>query len=206
MKAVREIDSLHSLLRQKGQLCGAVVQGLDLCDAGVPWSEVECEGTIFLGCSFPDKVGVEELICKGATVFPAFPDFPYNPYRPCLYSRQELMEGWTPEKDGSLDLQIYERFAAQGRKNPHVLESLAMRLHDHAIDDALGDLLQGRVEKDGVKKVVGIMGGHSMGRDEEDFQRVAEGGVGFGEKGLLCRDGGRSRSDGGRESGSLSGG
>ena len=149
------------------------MQGLDLCDAGVPWSEVECEGAIFLGCSFPDKVGVEELICKGATVFPAFPDFPYEPYRPCLYSRKELMEGWTPEEDRSLDLKIYERFAAQGRKNPHVLESLAMRLHDHAIDDALGDLLQGRVEKDGVKRVVGIMGGHSMGRDEEDFKRVA---------------------------------
>lgn len=173
MKAVREIDSLNSLLRQQGQLRGAVVQGLDLSKAGVPWHEVDCEGAVFLGCDFPEGVGIESLMEKGATVFPAFPSLPYDPYRPRLYSREELMEGWTEELDQSLDLRIYERFAARGRKHPHVLEALAMRLHDHAVDDALGDLLEGRVERDGVKKVVGIMGGHSMGRDEEDFKRVA---------------------------------
>lgn len=173
MKAVREIDSLNSLLRQKGQLRDAVVQGLDLAKAGVPWTEVDCEGAVFLGCHFPEGVTVEELVLKGASVFPAFPKLPFQPYRPRLYSREELMEGWTVDEDRSLDLRIYERFAERGRKHPHVLEALAMRLHDHAIDDALADLLEGRVERDGVKKVVGIMGGHSMGRDEDDFKRVA---------------------------------
>lgn len=173
MKAVREIDSLNSLLRQKGQLNGAVVQGLSLSQAGVSWGEIECKDAVFLGCEFPEGVGIEDLIEKGASVFPSFPDLPYNPYRPRLYSREEMMEGWTEELDRSLDLRIYERFAERGRENPHILEALAMRLHDHAIDDALADLLEGRVEKDGVKKVVGIMGGHSMGRDEEDFKRVA---------------------------------
>lgn len=173
MKAVREIDSLNSLLRQKGQLRGAVVQGLDLSKAGVPWSEVDCAGTVFLGCQFHEGVEADDLIQKGAFLFPAFSDLPYDPYRPRLYSREELMEGWSAENDESLDLRIYERFAERGRKNPHVIEALAMRLHDHAIDDALADLLEGRVEKDGVKRVVGIMGGHSMGRDEEDYKRVA---------------------------------
>ncbi|GHC62473.1 hypothetical protein [Roseibacillus persicicus] len=173
MKAVREIDSLNSLLRQRGQLRGAVVQGLDLSQAGVPWHEVDCDGAVFLGCDFPEGVGVEELVLKGATVFPPFRHLPYDPYRPRLYTRQELMEGWSLENDRSLDLRIYEHFAAHGRKHPHVLEALAMRLHDHAVDDALADLLEGRVEGDGVKRVVGIMGGHSMGRDEEDFKRVA---------------------------------
>ncbi|MGJ8723088.1 MAG: LOG family protein [Roseibacillus sp.] len=190
MKAVREIDSLNSLLRQKGQLHGAVVQGLDLSKAGVPWSEVECHGAVFLGCNFPEGVGVCDLMERGASVFPAFPDFPYDPYRPSLYSRDELMEGWTPKQDLSLDLRIYERFAERGRKHPHILEALAMRLHDHAIDDALGDLLEGRVEKDGVKKVVGIMGGHSMGRDEEDFKRVARVAWALAKKGYFVATGG----------------
>ncbi len=173
MKAVREIDSLNGLLRQNGQLRGAVVQGLDLKKSGVAWEQVDCEGAVFLGCDFPEGVPVEELILKGATVFPAFPALPYDPYRPRLYSREELMEGWSVESDQSVDLNIYERFAAVGRKNPHILEALAMRLHDHAIDDALADLLEGRVEKEGQKKVVGIMGGHSVGRNEDDFKRVA---------------------------------
>ena len=190
MKAVREIDSVNSLVRQKGQLRDAVVQGLDLSKAGVPWEEVDCEGAIFLGCDFPEGVELNEMLCKGATVFPAFPKLPYDPYRPCLYSREELMEGWSEEKDRSLDLRIYERFANQGRKNPHVLEAMAMRLHDHAMDDALGDLLEGRVEKDGVKKVVGIMGGHSMGRDEEDFKRVARVTWNLARKGYFVATGG----------------
>lgn len=190
MKAVREIDSLNGLLRQRGQLRDAVVQGLDLRQAGVPWSEAECEGAVFLGCDFPDGVGVEELILKGATVFPPFPALPYDPYRPHLYSREELMEGWAEGNDRSLDLRIYERFAARGRKHPQVLEALAMRLHDHAIDDALADLLEGRVEGDGVKKVVGIMGGHSMGRDEPDFQRVARVAWQLARKGYFVATGG----------------
>ncbi|MDP0491756.1 MAG: hypothetical protein Q7Q71_11965 [Verrucomicrobiota bacterium JB023] len=170
---VREIDSLAGLLRQRGQLRGAVIQGLDLNLLKVSWENVECEGAVFLGCSFPEGVHLGDLITKGAVVFSKFSHLPYDPYRPHLYRREELMEGWTEEADFSLDLRIYERFAEKGRKHPHVLEALAMRLHDHAIDDALGDLLEGRVEGDGRKKVVGIMGGHSMGRDEADYKRVA---------------------------------
>lgn len=190
MKAVREIDSLSSLLRQKGQLRDAVVQGLDLSRVGVPWSEVECEGAVFLGCHFPEGVKVEELVAKGASVFPAFHNLPFDPYRHRLYSREELMAGWTEKEDASLDLRIYERFAQRGRKHPHILEALAMRLHDHAIDDALADLLEGRIEKDGVKKVVGIMGGHSMGRDEDDFQRVARVAWELAKQGYLVATGG----------------
>jgi len=190
MKAVREIDSLNGLLRQRGQLRGAVVQGLDLRKSGVPWKDVECEGAVFLGCDFPEEVQVGELIAKGATIFPSFPALLYDPYRPNLYSREELMQGWVEGNDQSLDLRIYEHFAAHGRKNPHVLELLAMRLHDHAIDDALSDLLEGRVEGDGAKKVIGIMGGHSMGRDQEDFKRVARIAWGLAKEGYFIASGG----------------
>ena len=173
MRPVREIDSLNSLLRQKSQLQGAVIQGLNLRQVEVDWDELSCQGAFFLGCEFPDEIKACHLVEKGATVFPCFPGIPYHPYRPHLYTREELMEGWSEENDNSVDLRIYQHFAKYGRRNPQVLEALAMRLHDHAIDDALSDLLEGRVERDGTKKVVGIMGGHSMGRDEEDFKRVA---------------------------------
>jgi len=95
-------------------------------------------------------------------VFPALPDLPYNPYRAELYSREELMEGWTPRIDQSVDKKIYDHFEARGGAKADILESLAQRIHDHAVDDALRDLLDGEVEDDGVKKVVAIMGGHGM--------------------------------------------
>ena len=43
---------------------------------------------------------------------------------------------------------------------------LARRLHDHAISDALQEFLEG-------KKVVAIMGGHSMSRDDPFYLEVA---------------------------------
>ena len=83
------------------------------------------------------------------------------------------MEGWKPERDGSVDRRIYEHFVAAGRDAPGVLEALAQRLHDHAIDDALRDLLEGRTDGAGVKKVVGIMGGHGTPRTDPYFRKVA---------------------------------
>jgi len=93
-------------------------------------------------------------------MFPTLPDLPYNPYRATLYSREELMDGWTPRADQSVDKKI--------------LEALAQRLHDHAVDDALKDLLEGRVENDGKKKVVAIMGGHSTARTDPYYKKVVK--------------------------------
>ena len=170
---VREIDSLDRLIRQGSHLNCAVVQGMDLREVDLPWDELECEGAVFLGCLFPNSVSVCDLLGKGALVFPHFSGLPYNPYRPELYSREELMEGWTPEKDESVDKKIYDHFVKFGKRQPDIVEALAERLHDHAVDDGLTDLLEGRVEKDGVKKVVSVMGGHGTGRDELSFRRVA---------------------------------
>lgn len=170
---VRELDSMLALCRQGDQLSHAVVQGLDLREADLDWQAVQCAEAVFLGCHFPEGVTVELLIERGATVIPAFPDLPYKPFRPRLYSRAELMEGWTPSRDDSIDKRIYQHFMTHGRANPGVLESLSQRLHDHAIDDALHDLLEGRIESDGVKKVVGIMGGHKTPRTDPFYKKVA---------------------------------
>jgi predicted Rossmann-fold nucleotide-binding protein len=84
------------------------------------------------------------------------------------------MKGWTPEEDNSVDLQIYNHFVEKGRHRPHVMEALCQRLHDHAIDDALLDLLEGRVDPGGEKKVVAIMGGHGTPRTDPYFRKVVE--------------------------------
>lgn len=167
---MREIDSKATLSRLNGNLSNTVIQGLDLTH--LDWDNVNCSNAIFLGCKFPKDLKLSDL-CAGALFFPEIPNLPYKPYRNRLYSRNELMEGWSPEEDKSVDIEIYNHFSKKGRKNPHILEMLAMRLHDHAIDDALTDLLEGRVEKDGKKKVVGIMGGHSTLRTDPYFEKVA---------------------------------
>ncbi len=63
---------------------------------------------------------------------------------------------------------------AAGRDSPGVLEALAQRLHDHAIEDAQGDLLEGRTDGAGAKKVVGVMGGHGTPRTDPYYRKVAK--------------------------------
>lgn len=168
----REIDSLNSLIRSQGQLNCSVVQGLDLREADFDWDKIEIAGAVFLGCKFPDDISLGFLQAKEALVFPEIHDIPYETYRKSLYSREELGDGWSATDDQSLDKRIYDHFVSTGRTHPNVLESLARRLHDHAMDDALGDLLEGRIENDGQKKVVGIMGGHSTSRRDPAFASV----------------------------------
>jgi len=170
-RRLREIDSQTALKRQGTNLSHSVIQGLDLRE--IPWEIVECENTVFLGCKFPAHVNPAELMAQGAMVFPRLPHLPYRPYRGQLYSREELMKGWSPDEDKSYDLEIYNHFSKHGRESPSVMEALAMRLHDHAIDDALTDLLEGRTEGDGKKKVIGIMGGHSTPRTDPYYTKVA---------------------------------
>lgn len=187
---VRELDSLDAFLKQKGQLHCAVVQGLDFTEVDIDWERLDFYGAVFLGCHFPKHVTADFLLEKGAVIFPKFPSLPYNPYRNRLYTRDELMEGWTVKEDRSVDKRIYDHFVNKGKSNADVLESLSQRLHDHAIDDGVRDLLGGRIEDGGPKKVVGIMGGHSTPRDSIYFEKVVRVARKLSQEGYFIASGG----------------
>ena len=69
----------------------------------------------------------------------------------------------------ALDSRIYRWSAGHPKGGaPPVLDALAQRLHDHAIDDALGAHLADRAD------VVAVMGGHSMLRTDDAYAVVAE--------------------------------
>ncbi|MEM6706164.1 MAG: hypothetical protein AAF690_25855 [Acidobacteriota bacterium] len=168
-----QIESFEALARQGDDLRGCVVQGLDLRSFEADWHRVDVHGTVFLGCRFRDAHDEADLLLRGAVLFPALPDLPYDAYRHSLYTWRELMEGWTPERDGSTDLAIYEHFREQGGHLPHLMEALSQRIHDHAIDSALRTYLD--FDERGIprKRAVGIMGGHSLSRADPMFATVA---------------------------------
>ncbi|MFT6792864.1 MAG: putative Rossmann-fold nucleotide-binding protein [Rubritalea sp.] len=171
---IRELDRLEDFLKHKGQLHCSVIQGLDFSGLDLDWKKLDFKGAVFLGCYFPEDITADFLIQHGAVVFPNLPNLPYKPYRAKLYSREELMQGWGPIDDQSVDKRIYDHFVSKGRAKPDILESLAQRLHDHAIDDGLRDLLEGRVEDDGVKKVVAVMGGHGTPRTDAYYKKIVK--------------------------------
>ena len=137
-----------------------VVQGLDLRDrtkqiVGNDWARA-----VFLGSPLAAEAEAH-ISGTGATIFPAFENLPYNPYRGSLYTPAEL-------RHDDLDGQIYHH-QAKWRENPPppILEALAQRIHDHAVDDALDGYLAG------YDKVVAIMGGHNLHRDDATYRTVA---------------------------------
>jgi predicted Rossmann-fold nucleotide-binding protein len=138
-----------------------VVQGLDLQDRTDQILASHWQGITFLGCTM-EPSAQQHVVTQGATWFPAFDDLPYNPYRANLYTGAEL-------NADDLDGRIYRHQAQYRHSAPKpILEALAQRIHDHAIDNALGAYLADH------RKIVAIMGGHSLHRDDDIYPRVAQ--------------------------------
>lgn len=164
-------DALLECLAPPRSLAGRTIQGLDLEPHLEALAKQDLSDTIFLGCSFGGRAHEVRLIQAGAAIFPLINNLPYDPYRTTLYSVPELMEG--REAGGypaTRDFQIYEHFDRARRRETGVglRETLAQRLHDHAIDDALEELL-GQASGKGV---IAIMGGHGTGRSDPYFRAV----------------------------------
>ncbi|MEL6350039.1 MAG: hypothetical protein AAFV53_43470, partial [Myxococcota bacterium] len=190
-----EIHAPEDLLPhlKSGSLDHVVIQGLDLCAYESELLSCPAHGAVFLGCTMTPNA-VSHVQATGGLLFPRIPALPYHPFRPRLYDVAELMEGYVrgaPESfyDHTTDSAIYRHYrkgVEQGGPIP-ALESLAQRLHDHAIDDALSDLLHTDSRAD---RVVGVMGGHAMKRDEPAFYEVARLGQALARAGLFVATGG----------------
>ena len=152
------------------------------------WANIEIENTTFLGCELDLE---DELLLrkKDAHIYLKYNDAPYNPYRRNLYTWQELMDGYTPEKDNSVDLKIYQHFFAT-RFNPDIHEALNQRIHDHAIDHSLRELVQYQPNGMTNKKCVGIMGGHSTSRHDPFYFCTARTAQMLAQEGFFVVSGG----------------
>jgi predicted Rossmann-fold nucleotide-binding protein len=112
-------------------------------------------------------------------------------YHPKLYDRQSIYEGYDyrrPETfPQSYDQRVYQHYVSHGKSEPHnIQESLARRIHDHSITDALHDFAGGYPDK----RIVAIMGGHGLPRGSEDYTKVALIARELARKGYLMISGG----------------
>ena len=160
--------ALRDHIEAHGNLERVVVLGVDLRDPPAQMRVCSGAGATFLGCRL-EPAWAEELRASGAVIFPPLAERPYRPYRAGLYSAAELLEGYREGEphtfwERSVDARIYAHYRAH--RPPEVLEALAQRLHDRFIEDAKLDLIAER-------RVVGIMGGHAMKRDQPRFVDIA---------------------------------
>lgn len=157
---ITSLSRFDELVKSADEGKAIAVQGINLCTRTDELLARNWPKATFLGCSM--TVAAEKHVSEsGATIFPVFEGLPYEPYRGSLYTTDEL-------KKDDLDGRIY-RHQVTWRNSPPapILEALAQRVHDHAIDDALNAFLANH------DKVVAIMGGHSLHRDEATYRTVA---------------------------------
>lgn len=178
---LREIDSLAEFdahLATHGDLEQVVFQGVDLTARTQQILGSSLLGSVFLGCDFEDPVlrylHAQAGLARAPIQFPRFPDLVYRVYRNRLYTPEELLGDYVPGRPETyattLDDLVYQRFVATREAQP-IMDTLAQRMHDHAIDAALHDLL---TDGDVPKRVVAIMGGHSMLRGSSEYRAVVE--------------------------------
>lgn len=174
MTEIETIEAFERHLRGGGSFRNVVIQGLDLRGFTQKIVAASLEGAVFMGCEL-ERDALQAALFQGAMIFPPFLGLPYQPYRSRLYTIEEIYAGFDPARPETYaetpDARIYAHWVLQGRANPSsILETLAQRLHDHAVTDAMEELLAGGGKP---RKVVAIMGGHSMLRGQPSYRMVA---------------------------------
>lgn len=167
-----EIESLaqwDAHISQVDAIGGWVVQSVDLSERGTDLIRIDPDAAIFLGCQLPEDQ-IEDLRERGALIFPRLENVPFDPYRASLYTPADLYDGiyagglYTETSDAK----IYTWATAQPQPT-QLGASLASTLHDHAITDALEEMLASTPPE----RTVGVMGGHAIERGSDEYVGAA---------------------------------
>ena len=167
-----EIDTIDGF--KKWMLDGAhpaaAVQGIDLRKYTAELQTTAFTGSVFLSCSLSPE-GASVVFKNGGLVIPDSPSFIFPTHRKSLYSVSELFDGYDHSDihgyHKTYDYSVYKEYKKDGHLNIPLNVGLFRRLHDHSITDALNDAINGR-------KIVAVMGGHGMERQDQYYAKVAK--------------------------------
>ncbi len=186
-KEIETEQELLEVLKNNTNIKTLAFQNLDFFSVESIASKNTFTDCLFLGCRIPTSL--DKQISKDCLIFPII-EAKFNPYTSSLYTKESLFNNYEigkPESyENTLDKIIYNHYLKTGKEADDIKETLLRRLHDHAITDALHDFIGNYDER----KVVAIMGGHSLLRTEESYLEVAKISKKLTEEGYLMISGG----------------
>jgi predicted Rossmann-fold nucleotide-binding protein len=181
-----EKELLH-LIENKSKISTCAFQNLDFHAVEKLMTNKLFVDCIFLGCKIPENMN--SAISKDCLVFPNI-DAPYNPFINTLYTPKTLFKNYEygkPESyENTLDKIVYNHYMKTGKEADDIKETLSRRLHDHSITNALYNFIADYDER----KIVAIMGGHGLLRDDRNYLEVARISKRLCEAGYLMISGG----------------
>ena len=169
MREIDNVEEARAWLGADPASAPVCLQDVDLEADSAAILAASFPGSLFLGCALtPEAAG--HIVMSGGVVVPDFGDVAFPVHRAHLYRVEELFAGFDPDGDGGYaatwDHGVYAQYLEHGKEARSIRVSLARRLHDHSITDALEEILAGR-------RVVAIMGGHGMERADPFYAKVA---------------------------------
>ncbi len=186
-KEIESISQFKEHYRKSKVFKHFAFQNIDFLNVAELLGNASFEDCIFLGCKLPGSI-LNKLIDDNY-VFPQL-NVPYNCYPSKLYTSSDLYNNYQPDKPETFrqcfDYQVYEHYLETGKEATSIKETLARRLHDHAITDALYDF----ISKFDEKHIVAIMGGHALNRDESAYFNIAQQSMLLSNEGFLMVTGG----------------
>ncbi len=190
MKEIETLKKLDELLESDEKIISnCAFQNLNLIDREETLKQKKFTNSIFMGCDISNEF-TKELIDGKNLLFPPM-DVPFETYPAKLYTKDTIYNGFNRDNpksyNNTYDKITYDHYVKTGRYSPEsIYESLARRLHDHSITDALMDILDNVAEK----KVVAIMGGHGLSRKSSDYLKVVQIAKELSEKDFFLLSGG----------------
>ena len=147
------------------------VVNIDASDVDEQLADAVTSTTVFVGCELgrETQARVKQL---GALSLPQFRGLPFNPFRTELYQVPELYGIPTLDAEpanrvvDSTDARIFAWADHLRWSGAHLIDTLAMRIHDASIDDAFARSL-------GKQTVFAVMGGHRLPRNSSAYREVA---------------------------------
>lgn len=186
---MKEFESLPALkdYLTTSTIESIAVQSLDLTQIEDLILDHPFKDCIFLGCKMSAALWAHLSVHN--YLFPHL-DVPYHCYPKALYNRESLYENYDYRQPDTyqqtLDKVVYDHYIKTGKETHAIKETLARRLHDHSITDALQEFLHDVEEK----KVVAIMGGHGLSRASQSYRQITEIAKELTEEGYLMLSGG----------------
>lgn len=177
---------LNLCLREK-KLNNLVFQKIDLTEFEEQLMRISLSKCLFLGCTMSRDL--DAYLSTENYIFPQ-PDVPYPVFPETLYNKESLYCNFDFNNPDSylqtLDKTVYDRFKSIGAETSDVAEILARSLHDFSMRIALHEFLSQFDER----RIIAIMGGHNMSRQDNTYKHVAFLSKELAEKGYLMISGG----------------
>lgn len=183
-RTIKTTEALNELLSQShdSPIRRVAFQGMELPETML---EHQFDSCLFLACRLPH--GLKRRLTN-SLVFPNMGEL--FQFRTTLYSAQVLYDKYVLGRPKSMqdcyDSRVYKHYLDRGKTSSDIKETLARSLHDHSISIALHEFLSNYEERN----IVGIMGGHNISRDTEQFEKVARMSKQLTEAGKLMISGG----------------